>query len=94
MSAKASAQTSAGSDSAWSAWEWPCGDEGQSDSGTSAPQQQRAPDTVCAWGGYRGWPWQGDMEWGVSLAQEQGEDNRDSGISSRQTEIWFYTVGN
>lgn len=82
MDDKASVQTSAGSGKARRAREWPCRDGGQRGSRPLCPSSGREhQDTVCSWGGYLGWPWQGDMERGVSLAQEQG-DHRDSVISS------------
>lgn len=63
MNDKASAQTSAGSDKTWSAWEWPCWKDGQGHAPATLPfQWQRAPRHTV----FVGWlPWQAEAGYGT-----------------------------
>lgn len=99
MNGKASAQISAGSDKAWSAWECPCWEDGQGHALATLPLQwQRAPGhTVYSWDGCLGRPRQ-DMGRKVSLAQTLLWGEVKTKITPfcdflLTSEIWFCIVG-
>lgn len=56
MNAKASAQTSAGSDEAWSAWAQPCWEDGQGCTRLLCPSVAESTRTHSVWDGYLGRP--------------------------------------